>query len=116
MKKIIIPGVVALLLNLLLYFMISSVILLNFIISSIVIVYTISMLMIIIRSKIKPGYKISLSLLIPFFAFVEYLGAILMSGELKDNWVLIGILMIIIVQGILTYACIEVSSYLSSRE
>lgn len=113
MKKIIlITGAILLFLNFIIGIILSSISWLNLVISSLVIIISMALVIFVNNAIVKIGYRISLTLLVPFLGFIEYLGAMLMPNTFKDNWILIGIILLGAFQTFLVIFCFGVSRYI----
>lgn len=83
----------------------------NWILSSVVIIATIVLLGWLSSSSLRDAFKISLSFLFSFLGLVEYILAIVAPSQFADNWYLIVIVGLIIIESLFVIASNKASKY-----
>jgi hypothetical protein len=99
-NSFLIIGVILLLANIAIGLIVSSYNTFNVCMSSAVIIATTLLLWGMARSKMKNGFKIGLSFLFAFLGLMEFVLAILSPEQYKDNWYLIAIIFLIIIESV----------------
>ncbi|MCR4827742.1 MAG: hypothetical protein K5882_12460 [Bacteroidales bacterium] len=83
----------------------------NWVLSSVVIIATIVLLGWLSSSSLKDAFKISLSFLFSFLGLVEYILAIVAPSQFADNWYLIVIIGLIVIESLFVIASNKASEY-----
>ena len=83
----------------------------NWVLSSVVIIATIVLLSWLSSSSLKDAFKISLSFLFSFLGLVEYILAIVAPSQFADNWYLIVIIGLIVIESLFIIASNKASEY-----
>lgn len=96
-----IVGCILLMLNLLIGMIISSYETFHVVTNSGIIIVNTALLLVLGTLNVKDGFRYSLNLLIPIFALIEFLIICFSRPEVKNNWGLIVVLLILILQVIL---------------
>lgn len=99
-KGILIIGCIIMIANILLGAIITSYSVFNVCVTSIVIAVTTALLIGIASSKLKDAFKISLNFLFAFFGLIEFVLGIFAPEQYKNNWYLIAIICLIIIESI----------------
>lgn len=106
MKKLsIILGISLILLNVLIWYLLSSIGKNTMIVSSLVIFTTFLLISITQSINIKDGYKTSLPFLFCFNGIVEYVLSFFIDEEIKDNGYLIAIVVLFVIQSLILVIC-----------
>lgn len=112
MKKLsIILGVIMLLLNIVLGMMFTCYDTFNCVLNCAVIIVETVLLYLVSQITLKDGFRVSLYYLVPLFSFVEFICGLFSSEQFSDNWFLITILLIFVLQIII----LTISNYLSKN-
>jgi hypothetical protein len=101
-KYILIIGLVLLGFNTIIGFLVSSYYMFNVVLVDINLVLSIVMLLILYSSKIESSYKITLALIFVFTGFIRVSAALTSTNIILDNPVIIGILVILGIEIIIT--------------
>ena len=96
-----IVGCILLMLNLLIGMIISSYETFHVVTNSGIIIVNTALLLVLGTLNVKDGFRYSLNLLIPIFALIEFLIICFSRPEVENNWGLIVVLLILILQVIL---------------
>ena len=99
-KTFLIIGLLILLANIAIGLIVSSYSIFNMCASSLVIVANTLLLAFIAKSKIKDAFKIPLTLLFVLLGIIQFVLAILSPEQYKDNWYLIAIIILVIIESI----------------
>lgn len=95
-KSIIITAVIVLILNLVAKLIITDYTWFNMILSSLVLAHTAILLCLFDTPKVADGFRVSLSSIFSFIGFIEFIVAQFSIQSVKDNWI---ILTMIVVSG-----------------
>lgn len=104
-------GAILLIANVLIGLIASSYETLNWIFSSVVIIVTTLLLGRISSSLLKDAFKISLSFLFSFLGIVEFILAIIAPSQFTDNWYLIVIVGLCVIESLFVIASHQASRY-----
>lgn len=99
-NSFLIIGVILLLANIAIGLIVSSYSTFNVCMSSAIIIATTLLLWVMAKSKMKDGFKIGLSFLFALLGLAEFVLAILSPEQYKDNWYLIAIILLVIIESI----------------
>lgn len=99
-----------LVLNILAGLIISSYNIFNVVLTSIVLIIAIALYIKLNKSEILSSYKISLSFILPTITLVELVLGIFAKSEFTDNWFVMAIALLIIVQVMLIMAVKKIST------
>lgn len=110
MKKVLlILGIVLLIANVLSGLIISSYELFNICVTSVVIVLTTVSLIYLSSLKLKDALKIALLFLFVFIGIIEFVLGVKTPKEFKDNWYLIAMIVLLIIESVFLVFCQYVS-------
>lgn len=110
-QSIIIIGSILVVVNLLLGLIISAYGCINLVASTVILVLTAVVLILINgRMSLKDGYAVSLNILIPIIGLIQYLIAIFMPSRFSDNWGLIMLLVLTVIEAIILVAANSIST------
>lgn len=110
-KGLYVFGAILLIANVLIGLIATSYETFNWILSSVVIIATIVLLGWLSASSLKDAFKISLSFLFSFLGLVEYILAIVAPSQFADNWYLIVIIGLIVIESLFVIASNMASEY-----
>lgn len=110
-KGLYVFGTILLIANILIGLIATSYETFNWILSSVVIIATIVLLGWLSSSSLKDAFKISLSFLFSFLGLVEYILAIVAPSQFADNWYLIVIIGLIVIESLFVIASNKASEY-----
>lgn len=104
-------GSILVIVNLLLGLIISAYGCVNLVASTVILVLTAVVLLLINgRMSLKDGYVVSLNILIPIIGLIQYLIAIFMPSRFSDNWGLIMLLALTVIEAIILIAANRIST------
>lgn len=110
-QSIILIGSILVIVNLLLGLIISAYGCVNLVASTVILVLTAVVLLLINgRMSLKDGYVVSLNILIPIIGLIQYLIAIFMSNRFSDNWGLIMLIALTVIEAIILIAANRIST------
>ena len=99
-KAFLIIGLLLLFANIAVGLIVSSYSVFNMCASSLVIVVVTLLLAFIAKSKIKDAFKIPITLLFALLGIIQFVLAILSPEQYKDNWYLIAIIILVIIESV----------------
>lgn len=99
-KAFLVIGLLLLLANIAVGLIVSSYSLFNMCASSLVIVATTLLVAFMAKSDIKDAFKITLTLLFTLLGIVQFVLALLSPEQFKDNWYLIAIIVLVIIESV----------------
>ena len=99
-KAFLVIGLLLLLANIAVGLIVSSYSLFNMCASSLVIVATTLLVAFMAKSGIKDAFKIALTLLFTLLGIVQFVLALLSPEQFKDNWYLIAIIVLVIIESV----------------
>lgn len=108
---IIIISFILILFNVLAGIILKDYLLRNIVASSCVLLINALLLLLVTNSEMKDAFKISYSLLFPFFGMIEFILAILAPNTWKDNIYYVCIIGFIALQSILYFAATKTTKY-----
>ncbi len=109
-KGLLIFGIILLISNILIGLIVSSYETFNVCLTSVVIVATTLLLGWLSSSNLKDAFKISLTVLFSFLGFVEFVLGLVAPSQFEDNWYLVIIIVLIIIESLFV-----ISSSLASK-
>lgn len=110
-RSIFLIGSILVIVNLLLGLIISAYGCVNLVASTVILVLTAVILLLINgRMSLKDGYVVSLNILIPIIGLIQYLIAIFMPSRFSDNWGLIMLLALTVIEAIILIAANRIST------
>lgn len=110
-RSIFLIGSILVIVNLLLGLIISAYGCVNLVASTVILVLTAVVLLLINgRMSLKDGYVVSLNILIPIIGLIQYLIAIFMPSRFSDNWGLIMLLALTVIEAIILIAANRIST------
>jgi len=110
-KAIISIGAIFAVVNLLIGLIVSAYSGVNITVSTVIIVIT-TLILLAVNNRItlKDGFKVSLNFIIPTIGLIEYLLAVFMPSKFTDNWCLISVIILFVVEAVLLIAAHSVST------
>ena len=108
-KTIILTGLMLIILNLLLGLLLSFYGWINVTASSLVVVVVVALLLVVNEVTLKDGFKAALTILFALAGLLQYIIACFMPNRWEDNWGLIVIVILVVLQAFLLMACHIVS-------
>ncbi len=108
-KTVLIIGIIALLLNIVLGLLITKYIMFNVCLNSIVIILTTVLILIVGSQKLKGGFYASLITIFVLCGLISLIIGFFSNGEVKDNWVIIADLIILVFEIILIFTANYIS-------
>lgn len=110
-RSIFLIGSILVIVNLLLGLIISAYGCVNLVASTVILVLTAVVLLLINgRMSLKDGYVVSLNILIPIIGLIQYLIAIFMPSRFSDNWGLIMLLVLTVIEAVILVAAKSIST------
>lgn len=110
-RSIFLIGSILVIVNLLLGLIISAYGCVNLVASTVILVLTAVILLLANgRMNLKDGYVVSLNILIPIIGLIQYLIAIFMPSRFSDNWELITLLVLLVIEAIILVAANSIST------
>lgn len=108
-RTILLISIIALILNIVLGLLITKYIKFNVCLNSIVIALTTVLILIIGSLKLKGGFYASLVSIFVLFGIIAFILGFFSNGEVKDNWVIIADLIILVISIILIFTAYYIS-------
>jgi len=97
-KAFLLIGLLLLLANIAIGLLVSSYSMFNMCASSLVIIVSTVLIAFMAKSGVKDAFKISLTLLFALLGIVQFVLAVLSPEQYKDNWYLIAIIVLVIIE------------------
>lgn len=109
-KLFLISGSIILTANLIAGLLLSAYNCMNMWVNNGVIIFTTVMLIVIASSKLRDGFKISISMLYSAVGFIAFVFGLVAKPQIKDNWVIIVLIILLCFEALATATIYKVNS------